>query len=139
MMTVAQADFVDAVRSLVGTRYMHRGRIAGEALDCVGVPIAAMAMCGVALPEPAPYGSMPPSVVEQLRAVADEVPIDDRVDGDLLAIMWAGEPRHLAVLVGCRNGRDIIVHAKANIGRVAMQGLPRGFRVHSCWRLREVC
>ena len=139
MMTVAQSDFVDAVKALVGTRYQHRGRIGGEALDCVGVPIAAMALCGVVLPEPQPYGTVPPSVVDGLRAVADEVPIEDRVDGDILAIMWAGEPRHLAVLVGTRNGRDVVVHAKANIGRVAMQTLPVNFRVHSCWRLREVC
>ena len=138
-MTDSRDLFVDAVKATVGTPYKHRGRIAGAALDCVGVPIAAMALCGVALPEPPPYGTVPGGLLDGLRQVCDEVPLEDRADGDLLAIMWAGEPRHCAVIVGNDHGREVIVHALARIGKVAMQTLPRSLRVHSCWRLKEVC
>lgn len=138
-MIVPRDQFVEAVRSLVGTPYQHRGRIAGQALDCVGVPIAAMALCGVVLPEPPPYGTVPGGLLEQLAPLADQVVYSERAPGDLLAIWWAGEPRHLAVVVDRLPGRDIIVHAKANLGRVAAQSLPAGFRVHSVWRLRRTC
>ena len=38
---ISRAQFVEAVRSCIGTQVGHRGRTIGGALDCVGVPWAA--------------------------------------------------------------------------------------------------
>lgn len=131
-----RARFLAEVRKTLGTPYQHRGRIAGVALDCVGVPIVAMAAVGIVVPEPPPYGTMPPSMVEQL------LPFFDRVEtaepGDLAAILWHGEPRHCAIVSGhTENGVPIIIHALARIGRVAEHTISRAYRVHSFWRLKE--
>lgn len=135
---IAQARFVGAVKFTVGTPYKHRGRIAGVGLDCVGVPMCALAMCGVILPEPPPYGMFPGSIIHGLTGHCIEVPMCDRTEGDLLAILWKNEPRHAAVIVSREGDADMIVHALARIGKVAMHQMHRGYRVHSCWRFREV-
>lgn len=136
---IAQGRFVEAVRFTVGTPYKHRGRIAGVGLDCVGVPMCALAMCGLTLPEPPPYGTFPGSIIHGLIQHCDEVPLCDRTEGDLLAIMWKDEPRHAVVIVDRGDdGIDMIVHALARLGKVAMHPMSRSYRVHSCWRFREV-
>lgn len=132
---IARADFVAAVRSLVGTPYRHRGRLAGIACDCIGVPILALRACGITIDEPAPYGTVPSGLREGLARYCDEVMVDEAAPGDLLAVLWAGEPRHVAVLVD--PGR--IVHARASTGRVVEQPLTRGYMINSAWRIRGIC
>lgn len=133
---IQRTAFAAAAQQLVGTPFRHRGRVPGGALDCVGVVVAAAAACGLVLQEPPPYGTMPPSIVGGMAAAFVEIPAAERGVGDVIAILWLGEPRHLAVIVGGDARREVIVHAKANIGRVAEHRIPRGWRVHSAWRLR---
>lgn len=72
------------------------------------------------------------ALIEALQRHADEVKPWDAMPGDLLALMWKGEPRHVAVDVGC----GLIVHAKASMARVVMEPLRRAHRVASRWRIR---
>lgn len=131
-----RAAFLAEVRKTIGTRYQHRGRIAGVALDCVGVPIVAMRAVGILVPEPQPYGTMPPPIVEQLLPWFARV--ETAEPGDLVAMLWHGEPRHCGIVSGVTDeGVPTIIHALARVGRVAEQTLSRGYRVHSFWRLKE--
>lgn len=125
-----RAQFIAAARALVGTPYQHRGRLPGIALDCVGVVVLAAAACGVTIPEPAPYGTVPTGLLAGLARSCD--PVEIAQPGDVLAILWAGEPRHLGILVG----GDRMVHARARCGMVSEETLRRGYRVHSAWRVR---
>lgn len=132
--------FLQAVKSCVGTPTRHGGRIVGAGLDCVGVPMCALALCGLHIEEPAPYGNPPGSgaLFVHLRQYCDEVMADDARDGDLIVSLWHGEARHLMVRVGKdRHGRIIVVHARGGSGRVVQQPILRT-AVHSWWRLRGV-
>ena len=128
--------FLAVVRACVGTPVRHRGRVPGRGLDCVGVPIVALAACGVMVPEPPPYGSVPsPSELRAgLLRIGAQVPIPERRPGDVLVMFWRGEPAHVGVLVE----DDLVVHARARTGVVAMERLGRGHRLAECWRLTEV-
>lgn len=131
---IARADFVAAVKALVGTPVKHRGRLAGCGLDCVGVPIAALAACGVRLPEPEPYPQIPGAgaLEDHLRRHADVV--GDEMPGDVLVLLWKGEARHVAIDVG----DGLIVHARASMHRVVCEPMSRAHRVAARWRMREV-
>ncbi len=132
--------FVQAVKSCVGTPTRNGGRVAGAALDCVGVPLCAAALCGLHLSVPEPYGNPPGSgaLFVALRQHCDEVHPANAIDGDLLVSLWHGEPRHLMVRVGAdRHGRIVVVHARGASGFVVEQPILRT-AVHSCWRLRGV-
>lgn len=128
--------FAAEARKLAGTPYRHRGRLAGVALDCVGVLIVAMRACGIEVAEPEPYGTMPPSIVDRLGS--HFVRVDEAQVGDVLAIMWGDQPRHCAVVSRFTiDGAPIVVHALARVGKVAEHTLSPGYRVHSIWRLKE--
>lgn len=128
--------FARESRKLVGSPYQHRGRLAGVALDCVGVLIVAMRACGIEVVEPAPYGTMPPSVADQLGGYFDRA--DEVKVGDVLAIMWGDTPRHCAVVSRfTEDGTPIITHALARVGKVAEHTLTSRYRIHSIWRLKE--
>ncbi len=140
-MTIPRNVFVQAVKSCIGTPTKHGGRLIGAGLDCVGIPLCALALCGVHLPEPPPYGNPPGSgaLFAQLLRHCEEVPVEDREEGDLFAVLWKGEPRHVMVFVGHDDhGRMLAVHARGRSGRVVLEPMTRGYRISSAWRLREV-
>ena len=140
-MTISREAFVKAVNGCVGTPVRHMGRCIGAALDCVGVPIAALRLCGVALPEPPPYANPPGSgaLYAALEQHCDRVEIGDRQPGDLIVVLWKGEPRHVMVHVGHdHDGRVLAVHARARSGVVACEPVTRGYRIASCWKFKEV-
>ncbi len=133
-----RSQFLEAVSATIGTPFAHRGRLVGIGLDCAGVILASLAACGLPKQEPAPYGPFPGGV---LHSLANHfVPVDGglRRPGDVVAIMWGEEPRHLAVITEvCAAGDDVITHALARIGRVASHHLRMPFQAHSHWCLRE--
>ena len=131
--------FVATVRSYVRTPFAHGGRKPGVALDCVGVPIAALRACGIDVLEPEPYGRVP-SGVQLLAGLAgycgEMGPSEPRAVGDIVALLLGREARHVGVLVGeTASGEPAIVHAMARIGVVSLDAL-RAHRVHSWWRVR---
>lgn len=135
---IQRADFIAAAKSMVDTPFLHCGRIVSVGLDCVGVLLASMAMCGLRKQEPPAYGKFPGSVLHGIDEYFARVASEQRQAGDVVAIMWKGEPRHLAIITDvCAGGDDVIVHAMARIGRVAMHHLRMPFQAHSHWCLRE--
>jgi len=110
---ISRAQFVEAVRSCIGTQVGHRGRTIGGALDCVGVPWAACKACGLELPDSGAYGILP--------------------TGD-----YAGrQARHVVVPVGYDStGQELVVHAwgKNRIVQQAVLVDP----VAAYWRIRGV-
>lgn len=133
---IDRADFIAAVRGLIGTPVGHRGRLAGCKLDCIGVPMEALAACGFVVPEPSPYPLIPSggSMRAELERYAVQVPLAEAAPGDLVIMMWKGEARHVGVLVA----DSLIVHARAKSGAVIEEPLSRGHRAVAAWRLRMV-
>lgn len=137
---MAREDFIAAVRSYAGTPFSHRGRTPGVALDCAGVVVCALASGGVDSPD-IRYGMhpTPQQMSDGLRALAEPIPIDDRMPGDILTMHVHGLGEvHMAVLVAVGDdGTEMIVHPTRRT-HIAEQPLTRGYRLATCWRLRGV-
>ena len=138
---VRREEFISAVMSCVKTPVRHMGRTIGVGLDCVGVPIAALAAVGGSQIETGLYSVIPePAVLrDQLVKHARSVGVEHGQPGDILVALWKGAPRHVIVYVDQdKAGRMRGVHARGQSGVVVYQSLTRGFRIVECWRLREV-
>lgn len=138
---VPRDKFVAAVMSCVGTPVRHMGRVIGAGLDCVGVPIASLFASGGPFITTPPYGNPPGAgaLWTALNEHARQIDIDDREPGDLLVMLWKGEPRHVAVFVGHdRSGRIVGVRADGGAGKVVHSSLPSSARIATCWQLKEV-
>lgn len=134
----SRSQFLAAVMATMGTPFAHRGRLVGVGLDCAGMILASLADCGLAKAEPRPYGPYPGSVLADLADHFVRVDEGLRRAGDVVAILWDQEPRHLAVIKEvCSDGADVIVHALARVGCVASHHLRSPFVAHSHWCLRE--
>lgn len=137
---VPRSQFVAAVRALCGVPVRHRGRYPQYGLDCVGVPIAALAACGVAVDEVASYGLLPSEdiLASGLSRYCREVAVSDRRVGDLLQVRMGRQARHVAVLTGHSElGAELIVHAMGKLHMVKETVLvPQD--VVRVWRIKEV-
>jgi cell wall-associated NlpC family hydrolase len=134
---IARADFIAAVESLAGTPVVHRGRVAGPrgGVDCVGVVLVALAMCGVNLLEVEPYGLVPDAdqLTAALSRYCDRVEVRDARPGDVLQVAVGARPRHVQVLVDSRH----VVHAWAK-GRIVRRVRWEPRETIQAWRLRGV-
>ena len=140
-MTVTREAFLQAVESCVGTPCKHMGRTIGVALDCVGVPIAALAAAGGPLIETGTYANPPGAgaLLAALHEHAVEIGPEAMQPGDLMVVLWKGEPRHVVVYAGTdEHSRMLGVRADGDAGKVTRSSIERGMRVATCWRLKEV-
>jgi hypothetical protein len=139
---IPRDQFVAAVRSCIGTPFVHQGRAIGTGLDWVGVPWAAAVACGLELAPTRTYGL--PMLESDLAAALQG--FADRVDEAAAAHVWqvriGGVARHLAVPVGVNGcGQSVVVAA----GPYAKHKRP-GHVVESvlvdpiaaCWRIRGI-
>jgi hypothetical protein len=137
---MACSDFTAAVRSYVGTPYVHRGRHPGVALDCAGVVVCALKEGGITAPT-IHYGMCPTpaQMHEGLAAIAEPIDVGDRLIGDILAMRVRGlGDVHMAVLVDVdENGVEYVVHPSRR-ERITEHPLSRAYHISACWRLREV-
>jgi hypothetical protein len=114
---IAREQFLAAVKSLCGTPVVHRGRVAGPrgGVDCVGVPLVALALCGATVDMHADiYGMVPDS--DQLEAglarYCDRLDVAVAGPGDLLQVYHGRKPRHVMVWTGrTQAGQAMAVHA----------------------------
>ena len=103
-------DIVSAARGLIGTPFVHQGRIPGRALDCAGLVVAVAQAVGVEYIDQTGYSCSPSGGL--LEAALDGQPgimriePSDREPGDVLLMRFAGDPQHLAILAGAT-----IIHA----------------------------
>lgn len=129
-------DFVAAVMRLIGTPVVHRGRVAGVALDCVGVPKVALSSLGIPIRLDDVYGRFPKpdQLLSGLADYCNRVAVSDRAPGDVLALYAGRQPRHVAVHVGVNEcGQDLAVGARDS---VVSNGPVQESAIHSVWRLR---
>lgn len=134
---IPRAQFLEAVRSCIGTQVGHRGRTIGGALDCVGVPWAACKACGLELPESGAYGILPTGdqLTSGLLAYCERVWSPDRAH---IYQVYAGrQARHVVIPVGYdETGQELVVHAwgKNRIVQQAVLADP----VAAYWRIRGI-
>ena len=130
---IVRGDIVREVRSWIGTRYRHQGRVKGVGVDCIGL-VGGVAL-GVGVPNAAEWFAdsnmhnyaRTPDRHMLTRACArffDPIPVAAARAGDVLLFSLEGQPRHFAILVD--EYRQRVVHAYALFAarRVVEQGLP---------------
>lgn len=129
--------FVQAARALIGSPFMHQGRLAGIALDCIGVPMVAGRSVGLLEPdfEFSAYAREPSNgllplemakkllvVCSSLAALPHKLPVSlgHIKHGDILLFRFLTEGQH----VGVYNAQgSTIIHAYQPIGRCVEHGL----------------
>lgn len=118
-MPVERAAILRAARALKGTPFQHQGRLAGVALDCIGLPVLVARAVGYidAVP-PADYGRRPDGVRLE-RALADHLDRHDGppLPGDVVLMTWRTMPMHVAI-VGDAAEPFSLIHAYAGAGKV---------------------
>lgn len=109
-------EIIAAARDCVGTPFRHQGRLVGEGLDCVGVPLHVASVFGLETVVVGGYGRTP--VEGQLEAALASQPclmpveIADRRPGDVLLMRLPREPSHVAI-----NAGETIIHAYEATGK----------------------
>lgn len=131
-MTTA-ADIAAAARSMIGTPFVHQGRVPGAGLDCSGLAICTAAKCGIKIRDVPNYrrSPRPAQMIAILEEHLDRVAIDDARVGDV-GFFWVLKPelpQHVGIIVD-RPGGLAVVHAVADMKR-AVEHVLSGF-----WRER---
>lgn len=104
---------VAAAREIVGTPYVHQGRIGGVALDCAGVPVHVARTLGIPVEDYASYGRTPNPA--ELRGLLEKnllrVRQDEMQIGDVAWLKFRETPQHLAIVADFRVGGFSLIHA----------------------------
>jgi hypothetical protein len=144
--------FVAAARKLIGTPFVHQGRVPGVGLDCSGVLAKAADEIGHPYHDRLDYRRMPSgaALIEGMEKNATRILPAEVVPGCAF-LFWIkrepphpNEPRHLAIVSDLGPPMRMI-HAYArkgtghDVGRVEEQEVTENWRhrIHSAWRFRE--
>lgn len=125
-----RADFVNAALDLLGTPFLHQGRLPGIALDCAGVVVCAARAAGYKVADVQGYARIP-SHGQFMGAVmehCDTIAIEDAQPGDLMMFAFRSEPQHIAIIT--RIDPITILHSYQQVGKVVMN------RLDDTWRSR---
>lgn len=131
-----EAVDIQAVRSWLGTPYVHQGRLPGVGLDCLGLVICLARETGYVAPDfdVGPYS--PEGQRERLvEGLAEHlVEIDDPVPGCFCAFEIRRRYGHIAVCAG-----DTLIHTSAHTGKVVEHGFNERWRrrLLSSWTWRQ--
>ena len=125
---MSREQIVSAARQLIGTPYLHQGRVPGHGVDCVGVGVCVAWACGI---KPATwnisgYRRIPDghSLMRHLREnMAGEVDLQGTQPGDLVVIAFDRFPHHVGIAGDYRGGGLSLIHADNRAGRVVEQRL----------------
>lgn len=112
-------DIAEAAESMVGTPFVHEGRVAGVGLDCVGLVHAACMQAGSAVQDFRGYDRMPdPRVLDsEMAARFRRIPPESARRGDIVVIGGKSSARHVGILISpdrmveARGGREVCVSA----------------------------
>lgn len=121
-------QIVSAARQLIGTPYLHQGRVPGHGVDCVGVGVCVAWACGI---KPTTwnitgYRRIPDghSLMRHLREnMAGEVDLQGTQPGDLVVIAFDLFPHHVGIAGDYHGGGLSLIHADNRAGRVVEQRL----------------
>lgn len=110
----------DAARGYLGVPWVHQGR-SRVGLDCIGLPVLAWADCGRPVADVTTYGRSPHGglLERHLRATfGPPVPKTDMADGDVVAIAYKVQVRHLGIVGTYPSGGLSLIHTDQMVGRV---------------------
>lgn len=119
---------VREARSLLGTRFRHRGR-RSTGVDCVGLGVVVFRACGIEVPDFRLYGREPHAdgLVERIRAalgpeVAVAPVLRPRIrPGDVLVFRFDVNPHHVGLAADYLYGGLSVIHADGHTRRVIEQ------------------
>ena len=130
-------DYLTVARSLVGTPFHKRARIAGVGVDCVGVVILVGEACGETFEDAREYkfGYEDNRLLDALRDQLVPIAVEDARPGDVLAFFLENRRivRHVAILSDVDRR---IIHAHMDNKKV-VEGVMGRFwsrRLHSAYR-----
>lgn len=105
-------DFVELVRTYIGTEFGHQKRMPGKKLDCAGVIVCASKTLGYEFDDLTNY-SRTPSQEDILNKIFSsgfyEVSLSEAIPGDILLMAYDGNIQHIAVVT--ENNPLYILHA----------------------------
>jgi cell wall-associated NlpC family hydrolase len=108
-------DVIRTARSYIETPFVHRGRLPGIALDCIGVPVCVSRELGIKPPDfdVEPYTRMPDG--RTFLAVCDKhmtrVAQSALQPGDVVVFAVGALPQHIGVIGNYLYGGHSIIHA----------------------------
>lgn len=98
-------DFLDEIRSYIGTRYLHLGRTKATqenrgGVDCVGPSVKSCEKLGYEITDISNYATSPDSMmfVKAINKYMDKIELSEALPGDCLIMAFDSEPQHLAVI-----------------------------------------
>lgn len=127
------------VKTFLGTRYKHQGRLKGVGLDCLGVVVELMKELNIYKGGDKINYSRYPDGHELYNSCKEwlvEKPINQMQEGDVLLMRFNEEPQHLAVLVDNNN----IVHAYIMSKKVVLHRLDEEWksRIIAVFEFKEI-
>lgn len=111
------AEITAAALSMVGTPFHAQGRAPGVGLDCIGVVACVARALGIPHTDRKAYSLRPTGELAPALAAQFDTVEGEPQEGDVLLMIFAGEPHHVAILVD--GGR--IVHAYAAARKCVVQ------------------
>lgn len=133
---IPHEQFMIAVRSLIGTPLVYRGRSA-NGLDCSGLLHVAYNLCGVFPDLPPHYGTLPSTTDLEYGMLQHAKKVNALFNGAVAQIFVGGQARHLGVVDGIEVGSLMWIHADPHSRRVVRDVLPVK-KIYAIWQLNEV-
>lgn len=117
MKTITREEFIEELRTWVGTPFHHQGRWKGLGVDCAGLVVMPLANLGVKEALKADnrtYKHRPGHqlLLERLLMIADEIPASEIQPGDIMAFTIYKYPQHLAI----KSYGDKVIHVTEDSG-----------------------
>lgn len=128
------ASVVDAAKEVLGTPFVHQGRVSGLGLDCAGVLAYCLDRLGLPYIDENGYSRSP--FDGQLEKSLDaqpslrQIPVPEAGAGDVLLMRIKTAPQHIAIHAGEIRAHVYIIHGSELHGKVAMH------RLDELWRAR---
>lgn len=146
-----RAEYVEAARSFLGVRWQHQGR-SEQGIDCVGLLVVPACRLGLLRPEDdvTNYSRQPDG--EELSILLHRYCLrlprwQDAREGDVLAIKYADQPQHVAIVTRPHDARwgIHIIHAAGSAevgGKVVEHRIDKQWlashraRIHAAFAIR---
>jgi cell wall-associated NlpC family hydrolase len=109
-----RADIIAYARGCVGTPFLHRGRLPGVGIDCLGIVICAAREFGLVPPDFDLVYPEVPDGAEFMRGAnryMTRLPKAAMQAGDVLLLITYRLPQHMGILAPYRHGGFSLIHA----------------------------
>jgi cell wall-associated NlpC family hydrolase len=110
-----RTDIVAFARGCIGTPFLHRGRLPGVGIDCLGIVICAARAFGLVASDfdVGPYPQVPDGVefMKGANQYMTRVSKEYMQPGDVLLMITYRFPQHMGILADYRHGGFSLIHA----------------------------